>query len=191
MNTLEEILKGSIKNPGTSSSGTIVTDPKLLKQAEEWIAADAAVETAESLRTSIDMTFKPALRRAWFSSNAGRSTPESSLKLVTTTGQITVSFAAQWFPKNVKLATLLPPPLLRKKCELKVDVSKIPEAKQNEVVNDLVQALARHGCEEALTAKLVDYPREEFASARHTQFTPEQNEQFELSGLGTRVSLRR
>lgn len=190
MNTLEGILKNSIKSPGTKSTGIIITDPDLLKQAGEWIAADSAVETAESLRTSIDLTFKPALRRAWFASNAGRAKPESSLKLVTAAGQITVSFAAQWFPKG-ELATLLPPPLLRKKCELKVDVSKIPEDKQNEVVNDLVQALARHGCEGALTAKLVDYPREEFASARHVQFTPEQNEQFELSGLGTRVSLRR
>jgi hypothetical protein len=189
--SLTKLLAGRTSETAKKSTGIILTDPALLADARAWIEADQEMEAAESKRTAVEMNFKPAVRRAWFAANAGRPKPESSVKLVTPLGQLSVSFAAQWFPK-AELSTIgIPKPMLRKKCSLKVNVDLIPAESQEAVVEAILAALTAHGCEAALDAKLSDYPTEAFASSRHVDFTPDQNESFELAGLATRCALRR
>lgn len=185
---LESLLGGKTAST-KKSTGIVVTDPELIAAAERFIAADEALERAEGAIESEKMTFRPAVRRAWFAANAGRQSPEG-LRIITTKGKVSVSFASQWFPTGDVVGSL-PEEMRRKKCELKIDVQKISEEKQVEVVQDLLAVLNRHGASEAMIAKLVDYPREEFASSRHRILTPEANEALELSGLNTRISFRR
>jgi len=172
------------------TTGLIVTDPELLAQAERWIAADEAFETAESALEIQNVTFKPALRKAWFTANLGRPKPESSLKLPTPTGTVSASFAAQWFPK-LDLAEALPASEIRQRCELKIAADKVPEDRQEALVSAILKVVDDHGCGDAITIKLASYPRETFAITRHSLFSPEQNERLELAGLGTRLALRR
>ncbi len=189
--SLANLLAGRATTTTTKkATGLIVTDPELLAQAERWIAADEKFESAESALEVENITFKPALRAAWFTANSGRAKPESSLKMPTPTGTVSASFAAQWFPKT-DLAAMLPATEIRQRCELKIAADKIDESKQEALVSAILAVVDELGCSEAITIKLASYPRETFATTRHSLFSVEQNERMELAGLGTRLALRR
>jgi hypothetical protein len=205
METVQPLFAGTTPQPSTLASllgnrvaakggkkptGIIITDAALIGAAVEYIKADEEFEKAKGALEALKLAFRPACRRAWFIANHGRTEPESSLKFQTPAGKLSVSFAAQWFPQGDVEAMGLPSGSTRRACALKIDVDKIPEAKAEAVVSEILAALAKHGVEDALEAKLVAYPKAEFALTRHT-LTPDQNEAIELAGLGTRISFRR
>lgn len=192
MSNLAALLAGKTQSPTVKVKGLQVTDPTLVEAAREWIVLDTAVEEAEAARTAHEVIFKPSIRRAFFALNAGRAKPESSVKITTSKGSLTASFAAQWFPKVESLCDIgIPKRLIRRRCSIKIDVDAIPNDKQDDVVGAILKALEEHGCGGALSAKLGDYPTEAFAAERFTAFTPDQNEELEQAGLCTRMSMRR
>lgn len=190
--SLTALLANRTTPSAKKSAGITVTDPVIVAAVGEWIVLDTACEEAEAARTAAEVVLKPTLRRAFFAANAGRTSPESSLKIVTPRGTLTTSFAAQWFPKTENLADIgIPRRMVRKKASIKIDVDKIPAEKQDDVVAAILAALDANQCGDALTAKIADYPTAAFATERFTAMTPEQNEELEIAGLGTRMSMRR
>lgn len=191
MAALSAILGNAAKPSSSKGSGIIVTDPALIALALPWLRAAREFETAETKVKQAEAVLKPELRRAWFASNAGRAKPESSLKIATPEGNMTASFAAQWYPApDLSLRQLgVPADMVRTKLTITIKGDAIPDEIVTQVVAELVGVMAKHGCGEALSAKLAEYPRDEFAAARH-RLTPEQNEAFEIGGLNTRCSLR-
>jgi len=188
--SLESLLASRKTAKGSGkTTGIIVTDALLIAQAAKWLAANEASEKAESALEAVNLTFKPALRQAWFDGNHGKPKPEASLKIPTDAGTVSASFAAQWFPQVV-LSEMLPAAELRKKCELKISADLIPEDKQEALVEAVLEVVDKMGCADAFSFKLSDYPRETFAVTRHTLWTPSQNMRMEEAGLGTRLSIR-
>lgn len=180
------------------SAGIECSDPAILETAKLYLAGKGKEEEGKSEKDQAAMILKPALLRVWLAGNAGRPAPESSVRLLVPMGtppvptKMTASFAAQWFPTaDVNLAAIgVPADLVRKKLNLTIDGDLIPAEKVEDVVRGIVGVLSAAGCGDSLGFKLIDYPKPEFAAARHTRLTPDQNEALELAGLNTRVSIK-
>lgn len=181
-----------------AAEGVICTDPAILEMAGQFLTAKGRMEEAEAAKKQVEAVLKPRLLRVWLAGNAGRPTPESSVRLFAPVGnppvptRMTASFAAQWYPAaTADLAAMgVPPDMVRKKLSLTIDGDEIPADKTEAVVAGIMQVLSDAGCVGALTYKYADYPKPEFAAARHTRLTPEQNEALETAGLNTRVSIK-
>lgn len=190
---------GARASGGKAKAGGIeCNDPAILETAKLYLAGKGKEEEGKAEKDRAGMILKPALLRVWLAGNAGRPSPESSVRLLVPMGtppvptKMTASFAAQWFPTaGVDLAAIgVPADMVRKKLNLTIDGDLIPVEKIETVVDGIVKILAAAGCSDALGYKLTDYPRPEFAEVRHTRLTPETNEAIELAGLNTRVSIK-
>lgn len=189
--TADALLSSRAKPTGAKKpTGIIVVDPELVSQASQFIQANARKTQAEAAVEALKLGFVPQLRRAWFAANHGRTSPESSLKFQTEVGKLSVSFASQWFPKNDQVVLQIPDAFRMRKREITLDLSKVPEARLDDFVTELTGLLEKFDADEALSAKLTDYPTESFGIERHRVLTPDQNEALEQAGLSTRVSFR-
>jgi len=196
---LEAMLSAGRAAGGKSKTeGLICTDPEILTIGAEYITAKGQEDAATARKKLAEAVLKPKLMRFWLAGNVGRATPETSVRVVVPVGtppvpaKLTASFAAQWYPTaGVNLAAIgVPADLVRRKLTLTIDGDEIPEAKIEGVVQAIMTALTSAGCASALSYKLIDYPKAEFATARHGRLTPEQNEALEVAGLNTRCSIK-
>lgn len=69
----------------------------------------------------------------------------------------------------------------RQKLAFKVDCDKIPEAKLQDVYQDLLAVFQRHACEPSLSATQAIVPTEDFHTLRHSQLTPTVNHDLDLA----------
>lgn len=196
---LEAMLSAGRAAGGKSKKeGLVCTDPEILALGAEYIAAKGQEDDALARKSLVEAVLKPKLLRFWLAGNVGRATPETSVRAMVPVGnppvpaKLTASFAAQWYPTaGVNLAAIgIPKDLVRRKLTLTIDGDEIPEDKIEGVVEAIMKALTDAGCASALSYKLIDYPKTEFAVARHGRLTPEQNEAIEVGGLNTRCSIK-
>lgn len=117
----------------------------------------------------------------YFRRNAGRSDVPSSMAVRAADGrEVLVTMTSKYKqPTNIEsLAAIMGEKterFMKPSFKLEIDSEKLPRESQQDIVNSLVSLLATWGCEDALSAKESTSPTEEFHTARHTLFTPEQN----------------
>lgn len=174
-------------NKGASRSEAIpLTDPLAVKAAESYAQATADAKDAEARQDVAKTTLVPLVRRAYFLSNAGKTTAIPRVEV----GPIKCSFSAAWTARGG--ADLLPDDLRMESFSFSIDSAKLPVNTewQTKFVQDLVAFMAAHGVPDALTAKGAVVPVPTFNEVRHVRLTPEQNEALEAAGLGTKLMFR-
>ncbi len=145
----------------------------IAKGVEEMEAIEANVEINKAELRSVTMPL-------YFRRFSGRAEVQSSMAVPSTEGEVLVSFTSKYKqPTTLEALTALlgdkAEKYLKSSFTLKIDSEKIPQDQQQDVVNALVSILATFGCADALTAAPAIAPTKEFHTARHTEFTVEQN----------------
>jgi hypothetical protein len=145
----------------------------ILKGTQEMEAIEANVTINKADLRSLAVP-------AFFERMHGRTEIPSSFSVPSEEGEVLVTFTSKYKqPTDLAALTVLmgekAEKFLKPSFKLEIDSSKIPQADQQEVVNALVTLLATFDCADALSASEYTSPTEDFHSARHTAFTPEQN----------------
>jgi hypothetical protein len=143
-------------------------------------------EQVEALAGALERNKKLLVEKArplWFTLNAGKGTVESSVVVETPEGQVMVSFQERFGrPESPeKVADIIGPEALqahfRPAFEFKVDCNALPEGPQTqELLNEVYQLFERRGVTAAIQFTSSVKPRKGFNTARHSLFTPDQNQ---------------
>lgn len=158
-----------LANPGATALADTILD--LTDQAE---AVTASLDLHKAELVSIT---KPE----FFARYVGRVEVPSSMSALASNGrEVLVSMSNRYkAPADLALLQMLmgeqAARFLRESFKLEIDSAKIPAGKQQQIVDDLVAVLTKHGCADALTAKQATSPTEDFHVGRHAAFTAEQN----------------
>jgi len=147
----------------------------ILKLSDEAEAINANLEINKAdLRSLVVPEF--------FRRFAGRAEVPSSMAVRTADGrEVLVSMTSRYKqPTDADALTALmgeenAARYLKPSFKLEIDSTKIPQDKQQDVVNSMIVLLEMYNCADAVSAKESVSPIEEFHTARHTLFDVEKN----------------
>ena len=133
---------------------------------EEWKALDASISISKAELTAL-------ARLAFYTANRGLMSPTSSVVAKGNSSQILVSFQNR-YPGSADpeaITALIGPEAAGRyfyqSFELKIDGDAIPAAAAPAVIAAIRDALAQHGCADALSAAAKVKPTKEYHTARH------------------------
>jgi len=148
---------------------------RIIERSEQFDALKGALETDKA---ELKMLVSPY----YFQCNHGRHEVPSSVGVQASacSGEVLVCYQNRYsqLPDEHALLPVLGDRtgrFFRQAFELKVSGDKLPEAKTQELLDELQELFARHGCLEALEVKSGIKPTKEFHAARHLQLTPAEN----------------
>lgn len=139
-------------------------------------------DQAEAVTASLDLhkaELVSVTKPEFFARYVGRVDVPSSM-VAAGKGEVLVSMANRYkAPSDLALLQLImgeqAARFLRETFKLEIDSAKLPAAKQQAIVDDLVAVLSKHGCADALTAKQSTSPTEDFHVGRHAAFSADIN----------------
>lgn len=144
-------------------------------------------EQVEQLEGAIDIDSAEVATRLfpyYLTLNRGKLDPQDSLLVATPGGPGMVLFPAR-YPKIKDAEAVLPglraligaetDNLFKTRLSITVDCEAIPQEKQQEVGDALVELFERYGCVSALSQEEITKPAPEFHALRHRLLTPEAN----------------
>lgn len=188
--SLATLLKARATAPKTAADGIIVTDPAVVAAATTWLSAKRAFDAAESKKKLAEADLKPLCLDHWLTGNEQRANPESSVRIMSPEGRVTCSFQARYFPTPSNLVAIgVPAEYVCNRASIKVDIDKVPQAKQEPLAQAILKVIQEHGCDDACEIKFSEYPTAEFGAGRH-RLGKEMNLRLEVAGLGTVCALR-
>lgn len=171
---------------GKKKADTKTEYPRIADPAAPAIAAAILdlTDQAEAVTASLDLHKAELVSHAkpeFFARYVGRVDVPSSMAAVATTGrEVLVSMSNRYkAASDLALLSMImgerASRFLRESFKLELDSAKIPMEKQQQVVDELVSVLTKHGCADALTAKQSTTPTEDFHIGRHTAFSVDEN----------------
>lgn len=151
----------------------------IIEQAEELSVLESNLEINKAELRSLAVP-------EFFAKFAGRTDVPSSMAAQTDDGrEVLVTMSSRYKAPTstddliAKLGEENAARFLKPVFKLSIDSEKIPQDKQQEIVNSLLTLLAAFECADALSASQSIVPTAEFHTARHTLFTPEVNMEIE------------
>lgn len=165
-----------------------LTTPAAADAAARWIAAKAALKSAEAAKTITESTLIPLVRAEWLRANAGKSAPVNSVEVLSPAGAVLGSFASVWTAGGG--VDQIPADLKAPRFKLSVKSEAIPAPLVETLVDRLIALFTEMGLRDALEATGCEAPVPTFNDVRHARLTPEANEALEAAGLGTRLTFR-
>lgn len=165
-----------------------LTTPAASDAASKWIAAKAALKSAEAAKTITEATLIPLVRAEWLRANAGRTAPVNSVEIVSPAGAVLGSFASVWVASGG--VEQIPADLRAPRFTIKFKSDAIPAAIAPQFVDRLIAFCTEMGLRDALECTGCEAPVPTFNDVRHVRLSPEANEALEAAGLGTRLTFR-
>jgi hypothetical protein len=150
----------------------------ILEQSAQLEALDGSVELLKAELIAIAKSF-------YFQHFTGQHAIASSIEAHGEGGKVVrVGFSNSYRGTSdeaalVRLAGEHAARFFKQTFEIKIKGDLIPEAAVKPLLAELQDLFARHGASSALTAKATIKPNKEFHTARHTLFSPEQNQELD------------
>ncbi len=169
--------------PDNETEHIVLDTPEARRLAANWKNAGDGIALLEANQTVARDTLQPLALNKWLEANHGVEKPAASV--VVPGADVLITFGASW----TGCPDALPAEHKRQKFGFKIDGSRIPPAKAQAFVNDLMALVAKHGVKGALKITDEMAPSKEFGVARH-KLDPAANLELERLGLGTKVSFK-
>lgn len=151
---------------------------RIKKRAGELEALEGAQKTDKA---EIKMFTGPF----YWKTNANKTKPPSSISIPSAEGEVLVTFQNRYtdLPDEAPLVAIIgadnAAKFIRQSFKLTINGEELPVGKEQEVVDEIIAVLEKHGASHALEVKEALKPTPDFHVARLTIFTPEQNQQID------------
>lgn len=173
-------LGGNKTQKAPSDKYIVVKD--LRTQVAEWRETKKKFDAVEGIMKQQTEALREAAIEPFFTQNEGKAIPQTGVMFegeeLHESALITFTKRYGTFdPSEVKavVGEKIVEEHFYEKLSIKIDGDKIPADKQQAVIDKLAKLFSDLGCGDAIEAKVVISPREEFHTSRHTLLTAKQN----------------
>lgn len=177
------------KETETKTKYPVFNDPATGNQVAEIAArvkkrADD-IEALEGAQKTDKAELKMFVGPFYFTENANKAKPPSSISIPTDAGEVLVTFQNRYSkledegPLTAIIGEENAAKFIRQSFDLKIKGDQLPVGKEQDVVDEIIAVLEKHNAGSALEVKEELKPTPDFHVARLTAFTPEQNQQID------------
>lgn len=180
--------KAAVKKEESKTAYPVFQDEAVGAQvtaiAERIKKRDNELKALEGAQKTDKAELKMFVAPYYFRVNQRKLDPPSSIAIPSPAGEVLVTFQNR-YPALEDESALLPilgdkaEQFLRQSFTLNIKGEELPVGKEQQVVDDVIAVLEKHGAAGALEVKEQIKPTPDFHVARLTHFTPEQNMQIE------------
>jgi hypothetical protein len=156
-------------------------DDEMKEQADELARLFDQEAAAAAGKVAIQADFKSKVRPFIFDNSHGKATPTTTVSVQGNESEIIVTLKDAYLGLDSldEIKLILGEERAHKYFpqifDLKIDSKLIPEDSQQAIIDKIAALLGEYGCSDALSAKSGFKPNKQFASARHTELTAEEN----------------
>ena len=186
---MTKLTLGKLAKTDTKSNGTnypVVASTSISQKiVHEFLVAKAKLDAVEGAVRTLKAQINDMVIKPFFANNNGKAEPVNGVVVEGSEDgeKVLVNFIKKYSATDEervvealgKTGKTIVKDYFYEKLSIKIDGDKIPAAKLQEVIDATVALYTKLGVLDAVDAKVVVVPNENFHAARHTILTEEQN----------------
>ena len=181
---LGKLAKSTETKTGTNYP-VAATTPIAAKIVHEFLAAKAKFDAVEGCLKTLKGQLNEMVIQPFFAANAGKAEPVNGVVVRgTEEGEsVLVNFIKKYSATSEdsviealgKIGKGIVKQFFYEKLSVSINGDKIPAQHQQAILDEIEAIFTKYNCTDAVAAKIVVVPNENFHAARHTVLTEEQN----------------